>query len=72
MGNDMRQRCGHDTEERKSPGIERDGASASGLSTRKRPYQKPAFLSERAFETMALSCGKVLTQQQCHENAKLS
>jgi hypothetical protein len=31
----------------------------------KRPYTKPSFREERAFETMALSCGKLATQAQC-------
>jgi hypothetical protein len=39
----------------------------------KRPYQKPAFRFERVFETMALSCGKVVTTQfQCHFHRKNS
>ena len=43
-----------------------------GTST-KRPYRKPEFVFERAFETMALSCGKISrTQQQCKFNAKSS
>lgn len=40
---------------------------------KKRPYQKPAFRSERVFERMALSCGKVaITQFQCNTNRKTS
>lgn len=40
---------------------------------RRRPYQKPAFQFERVFETMALSCGKVVTTQfQCHFHSKTS
>lgn len=36
-------------------------------------YQKPAFRYERAFETMALSCGKTSsTQSQCRFNRKNS
>ena len=31
----------------------------------KRPYTKPSFREERAFETMALTCGKLATQAQC-------
>jgi hypothetical protein len=31
----------------------------------KKPYTKPSFREERAFETMALSCGKLATQGQC-------
>ena len=39
----------------------------------KKPYDKPAFRSERVFETMALSCGKVShTQGGCHANRKNS
>ena len=39
----------------------------------KKPYRKPAFMWERAFETMALSCGKVnATQMQCKSNRKNS
>jgi hypothetical protein len=39
----------------------------------KKPYIKPAFRSEKVFETMALSCGKVqVTQHQCHSNRKSS
>jgi hypothetical protein len=39
----------------------------------KKPYQKPAFRSERVFETMALACGKISgTQAQCKSNRKNS
>jgi len=38
----------------------------------KKPYVKPAFRFERVFETQALSCGKVSTQNQCHINRKTS
>jgi len=39
----------------------------------KKPYQKPAFKYERVFETMALSCGKVVTTQfTCSTNRKNS
>jgi hypothetical protein len=39
----------------------------------KKPYTKPAFVWERAFETMALSCGKInITQAQCKFNRKSS
>lgn len=39
----------------------------------RKPYQKPAFRYERVFETMALSCGKVVTTQfQCHFHSKTS
>jgi hypothetical protein len=42
-------------------------------SGEKKPYVKPAFVWERAFETMALSCGKVnFTQAQCKSNRKNS
>ena len=39
----------------------------------KKPYLKPSYEFERAFETMALSCGKVnITQMQCKFNRKNS
>jgi hypothetical protein len=39
----------------------------------RKPYVKPAFLYERAFETMALSCGKIgASQAQCKTNKKNS
>lgn len=40
---------------------------------KKKPYIKPAFEFERAFETMALACGKInQTQAQCRFNRKRS
>lgn len=39
----------------------------------KRPYQPPAFRSERVFEVSALTCGKVNgTQEACRTNRKVS
>jgi len=39
----------------------------------KRPYVKPAFRSERVFETMALGCGKSpSTEGQCQHVIKHS
>ena len=39
----------------------------------RRPYQKPAFRSEKVFETMALACGKISpTQAQCRTVRKNS
>jgi hypothetical protein len=39
----------------------------------KKPYVKPGFRYEKAFETMALSCGKVETHQSgCKSNKKNS
>jgi hypothetical protein len=38
----------------------------------RKPYVKPAFRFERVFETQALSCGKISTQNQCHINRKTS
>ena len=39
----------------------------------KKPYQKPAVRYERVFETSALTCGKVQTNQAgCHQNRKTS
>jgi len=51
----------------------RDAAAEKPNEKRKRPYQKPAFLNERVFETMALSCGKISgTQASCKHNRKSS
>jgi hypothetical protein len=39
----------------------------------KKPYLKPEFRYERAFETMALACGKMRdTQALCRFNRKTS
>jgi hypothetical protein len=41
--------------------------------TAKKPYLKPEFRYERAFETMALACGKIrATQTLCRFNRKNS
>ncbi len=37
-----------------------------------KPYVKPTFRVERVFETQALTCGKINTQNQCHINRKTS
>jgi hypothetical protein len=39
----------------------------------RKPYEKPAFVHETVFETMALACGKTgTTTQQCRNNRKNS
>jgi hypothetical protein len=38
----------------------------------KRNYKKPAFRSERVFETMALNCGKIAIQGQCRHKRRAS
>jgi hypothetical protein len=44
-----------------------------GSRPSKRPYLKPEFRHEKVFETMALSCGKVVSSQGgCHSNRKSS
>jgi len=44
-----------------------------GRPQAKKPYVKPSYQFERAFETMALSCGKInATQPQCKFNRKSS
>lgn len=51
------------------------GQKLAGDSPRaaKKPYLKPEFRYERAFETMALACGKVrATQGLCRFNRKNS
>ncbi len=41
--------------------------------TARKPYLKPEFRYERAFETMALACGKIRgTQPLCRFNRKTS
>lgn len=41
--------------------------------SKKKPYTKPAFRFEWAFETQALSCGKVnSTQDSCRSDRKTS
>jgi hypothetical protein len=51
----------------------RDAAAEKPSEKRKKPYQKPVFLHERVFETMALSCGKISgTQASCKLNRKNS
>ncbi len=48
-------------------------AGGDGRRTAKKPYLKPEFRYERAFETMALACGKIrATQTLCRFNRKSS
>ena len=35
-----------------------DDVSAEAKGRRRKPYEKPAFVKEQLFETMALACGK--------------
>ncbi len=45
----------------------------TGAEPRRKPYRKPDFRFERAFETMALACGKISPSQvQCRFNRKSS
>jgi len=37
--------------------MDEDGASPPTAA--RKPYQKPSFIREQVFETMALACGKV-------------
>jgi hypothetical protein len=55
------------------PSTEPGGQKEATKGPAKRPYCKPAFEWERAFETMALACGKVnINQAQCKLNRKVS
>jgi hypothetical protein len=45
------------SEKRPSGPIDEHGVPA-GTAARK-PYQKPSFIREQVFETMALACGKI-------------
>jgi hypothetical protein len=57
-------------EQKQSQGV---GEVKPGGPSGRKLYHKPDFVFERAFETMALSCGKISrTQQQCKFNAKSS
>jgi hypothetical protein len=56
----------------KNTGDEAKNTSASPPAAKK-PYMKPEFRYERAFETMALSCGKIRASQAlCRFNRKNS
>jgi hypothetical protein len=47
--------------------------AGTGRRDVKKPYLKPEFRYERAFETMALACGKMRgTQPLCRFNRKTS
>ena len=48
-------------------------AAGDGRRSAKKPYLKPEFRYERAFETMALACGKIrATQTLCRFHRKSS
>jgi hypothetical protein len=44
--------------ENKPPDSTDEDANATS-SISKKPYEKPAFVREQVFETMALACGKI-------------
>jgi hypothetical protein len=47
--------------------------AGEGRRAARKPYLKPEFRYERAFETMALACGKIRgTQALCRFNRKNS
>jgi hypothetical protein len=57
----------------KTRGEQKTPANAAARQSDKKPYVKPAFIKERAFETMALSCGKMNASQfSCKLNRKNS
>jgi hypothetical protein len=56
-------------DDHESPGAQ---APKEHSSLTKKRYQKPAFRYERVFETMALSCGKILETAVCSHNKKTS
>ena len=45
---------------------------AQPAKERKKPYQRPAFVREQVFETMALACGKINPPTQCQTVRKNS
>ncbi|HEX3351368.1 MAG TPA: hypothetical protein VHS34_00990 [Terriglobales bacterium] len=55
----------------KNTGEEKNRDDSAGAP--RKPYLKPEFRYERAFETMALSCGKIRASQAlCRFNRKNS
>lgn len=57
--------------EKNRPPAENRSAPLEGSGKKK--YRKPEFRYERAFETMALSCGKVNPNlRQCQVSSKVS
>jgi hypothetical protein len=60
------------TQKNRPPADEEKNALNSQQSAKK-PYTKPAFRSEKVFETMALACGKIASQGfQCHHRRRSS
>jgi hypothetical protein len=55
------------------PAANEQDSVAESRREKKKAYQKPEFRSERAFETMALNCGKIApTQSNCRTTRKAS
>lgn len=54
------------------PSTEEEKSALDSRQSTKKPYQKPEFRSEKVFETMALSCGKVAGQFQCRRRRRSS
>jgi len=69
---------GGDATEGSVPGMSASDADGGDVKegsvpSRKQPYLKPAYRSERVFERMALSCGKISPiELQCRFNRKNS
>jgi hypothetical protein len=53
----------------RGPHLEKQEDS-QGQPANRKPYQKPAFRYERVFETMALSCGKLVAGGACLGKSK--
>jgi hypothetical protein len=59
--------------EPKQSGSEAPADRVEPVRRAKKPYQKPAFVREQLFETMALACGKTNPLiGQCRTNRKNS
>jgi len=57
----------------KGNSLEPRNARRTSKGQTRKPYTKPEFRFELAFETQALSCGKTNpTQKQCNFNRKVS
>jgi len=57
----------------KDPRRTADASDDGEQPAAKKPYEKPSFIHETVFETMALACGKTgTTTLQCRTNRKNS
>lgn len=60
------------TQKNRPSAEEQEQKSPTENRAEKKNYKKPAFRSERVFETMALNCGKIAIQGQCRHKRRAS